>query len=156
MSIVATHLLLAQWRSRHSMPGEMGSIEYSSREPFERAVQAVCISLASRGLRIAGQLDVSKRIERALGIVPSPCRIVFVLPNASTLSAGNIHPWAAMFLPLHIVISGQEAQTGILVQNRIQPGPVSASPPLFGPVMEAQAQIAEAIEAIAMRPSVVL
>ena len=137
------------------MPGDAGSIEYSLREPFERAVDIVCISLASRGLRVAGQLDVSLRIERALGIVPIPCRIVFVLPSAATLSTDNSNPQAALFLPLHVVFSSKEAQTEIWVQNRVQAGPEVASSALFGPVMEAQSKIAEAIEAIAMRPSIV-
>ena len=68
------------------MPDDTGSIKYSLREPFERAVESVCRSLRSRGLEVAGQLDVSRRVERALGIVLPPCRIVFVLPNPSRSS----------------------------------------------------------------------
>ena len=59
------------------MPGNMGSIRFSLREPFERAVESVCRSLSSRGLRVAGQLDVSLRVERSLGIVLPPCRSRF-------------------------------------------------------------------------------
>ena len=138
------------------MPGDMGSIKYSLREPFERAVESVCRSLRSRGLQIAGQLDVSSRLERTLGIVLPPCRIVFVLPNPSTSSTINIHPWAAIFLPLHVVISGHDGQTEIQVQNRVHAGHEAAAPALFGPVMETQTQISEAIDAIAMRPSMLV
>jgi uncharacterized protein (DUF302 family) len=138
------------------MPGDIGSIKYSLREPFERAVEAVCWSLAARGLRVAGQLDVSKRLGGALGITLRPCRIVFVLPNPSTLSTDSIHPWAAIFLPLHIVISGNDAQTEIQVQNRVQAGQEAAAPTLFGPVTETQAQVSAALDAIATRPSMVV
>jgi len=140
---------------QQTMPGDMGSIKYSLREPFERAVESVCRSLRSGGLQIAGQLDVCRRVERALGIAMPPCRIVFVLPNPSAPSTVSIHPWAAIFLPLHVVISSQDGQTEIQVQNRVQAGH-EAAPALFGPVMETQAQISEAIDSIAMRPSMVL
>jgi uncharacterized protein (DUF302 family) len=135
------------------MPGT-GSIRYSLREPFARAVESVCHSLTSYGLQVAGQLDVSRRVERALGIVLPPCRIVFVLPNPSRPGTGSIHPWAAIFLPLHVVISGTDAQTEILVQNRVHAGQQARA--LFGPVMETQTQICEAIDAIATRPSMLV
>ena len=138
------------------MPADTGSIKYSLREPFARSVESVCRSLRSRGLQVAGQLDVSRRVERAMGIVLSPCRIIFVLPNPSKSSTGNIHPWAAIFLPLHIVISGDDAQTEIQMQNRVQAVHAAAATAVFHPVMETQAQISEAIDAIAMRPSMLI
>lgn len=138
------------------MPGEVGSISYSLREPFKRAVESVCRSLISGGLRVAGQLDVSKRVERSLGIVMPPCRVVFVLPNPSTLSTDSMHPCAAVFLPLHVVISGNDCRSEIQIQSRIQTGRDVATPALYGPVLEAHAQISEAIEAIAMRPTMLI
>ena len=138
------------------MPGDMGSIKYALREPFDRAVESVLRSLTNRGLRVVGQLDVSGRVERSLGIVLQPCRIVFVLPDSTSLSTASIHPWAAIFLPFHIVISGNDAQTEIQVQNRVHTGLEAAAPALVTPVMETQAQISEAVEAIAMRPSLVV
>lgn len=134
------------------MTGDAGSIRFSLREPFERAVESVCSALVSRGLRVAGQLDVSRRVERSLGIVLPPCKIVFVLPHLSLPVSAGIHPWAASFLPLHVVISGNGAQTEIQVQNRIQGAPADAP----GPVVETQTQMRRAIEAIAMRPSMVI
>ena len=138
------------------MPGHVGSIKYSLPEPFEQAVESVRKALANRGLRVAGQLDVGKRVERALGIVLPPCRIVFVLPCPARLSVDSIHPWAAIFLPLHVVISGRGTQTEIHVQNRVQAGRQTAAPASSGAVMETQAQVSEAMEAIAMRPSMVV
>jgi uncharacterized protein (DUF302 family) len=140
---------------QQAMPGDTGSIKYSLREPFECAVESVCRSLRSRGLQIAGQLDVSRRVERALRIAMPPCRIVFVLPNPSAPSTVSIHPWAAIFLPLHVVISGRDGQAEIQVQNRVQAGH-EAVPALFGPVMATQAQISEALDSIAIRPSILV
>ena len=137
------------------MPGDIGSIKYSLREPFDQAVESVCRSLENRGLRVAGQLDVAGRVERFVGIVLSPCKIVFVLPGASTLTKASIHPWATIFLPFHIVISGNGAQTEIEVQNKVHSGHQAAEPPVVGPIAELQTQISSAIEAIAMRPSLV-
>jgi hypothetical protein len=65
------------------MPGEVGSIKYSLREPFGVAFEAVCGSLRKQGLRVSGQLDVSRRVEQALEIALLPCQIIFVLPNLS-------------------------------------------------------------------------
>jgi uncharacterized protein (DUF302 family) len=137
------------------MPGGAGSIQYSLREPFDRAVASVCRSLTNRGLRVAGQLDMSERVELSLGIVLPPCRIVFVLPDPSSPGTDKIHPWAAVFLPFHVVISSQGAQTEILVQNRIHATPETDGPALIAPVSEMQGEIVKAIEAIAMRPSLV-
>jgi len=134
------------------MPGNAGSVRFSLREPFEREVETVCRALVSRGLRVAGQLDVSRRVKRSLGIVLPPCRIVFVLPHPSTPVSSGTHPWAASFLPLHVVISGNGAQTEIQVQNRIQGAPAEAP----APVLETQTEMRRAIEAIAMRPSMVV
>lgn len=137
------------------MPGDVGSLKYLLRQPFERAVETVCRSLADHGLRVAGQLDISRRVERALGIALPPCKVLFVLPNRSALSTDAMPLWAGILLPLHIVISGHEGQTEIQTQNRVQAGSEAAEKGCFGPLAEIQTQISEAIEAIAMRPSLV-
>jgi uncharacterized protein (DUF302 family) len=137
------------------MPYDSATIQYSLREPFEQAVESLCNSLITRGLKVSGQLDLSSRVKRTLGIVLPPCRVVLVMPDPSKLSGAGVHPWAATFLPLHIVVSASDAHTEIQVQNRVQAGSEGAVAAIFGPVIEAQAQVAEAVEAIAMRPSMV-
>jgi uncharacterized protein (DUF302 family) len=134
----------------------IGSIRYSLREPFERAVESVCKSLAARGLRITGQLDVSTGVQRTLGIGLPPCRIVFVLPDPDSLPDAGIHPWAGVFLPLHVVLSANGAHTEILVQNKVQTAPDASAFPVMRPVAETQVRIAEAMEAIAVRASLVV
>lgn len=131
-----------------------GSIRYLVPQSFEQAVASACSSLRNHGMRVAGQLDVSHRVERSLGMVLAPCRIVFVLPGPATLRADAIHPWAAVFLPLHIVISGSECQSEIRVPNRVQTAQGAAASTFYGPVVEAQRQAVKAIEAIAARSSI--
>jgi uncharacterized protein (DUF302 family) len=141
-------------RMNAPMTGEVGSVRYALREPFDRAVESVCGCLTNHGLQVAGHVDLAKRIERKLGIVMAPCRILFVFPSTPRSSRDAIHPWAAALLPLHVVISGNDFQTEIQVQHRILPREEAAST-IFGPVIETQSKVAEALDAIAMRPSLV-
>jgi hypothetical protein len=137
------------------MRSDMGSIRYCLREPFERAARSVCECLTGRGLQITGCVDLSNRIERRLGLVVAPCRIIFVLPNPTLLRRNSIYPSAACLLPLHVVISGNDLQTEVLVSKRIRPSHQAAAEG-YDPVMETQSKMAEAIDAIAMRSSFVM
>ena len=101
-------------------------------------------------------MDVSRRIERKLGIALPPCRIVFVLPEPSVLKTASAHPLATTFLPLHVVISGGQAGTEIRLQNRVRVGPEAAAQTITATVMKTQAQILQAIEGIATRPSMAI
>lgn len=131
-----------------------GTITYSLQAPFECSVQSICASLTSHGLRVVGGVDVSRRLERSLRMILAPCRIVFAVPDPAALRAETIHPWAAVFLPLHIVIWGNDFQSEIGVANTLPAGRKAGDSVPFGPIVEAQRQLIEAIEAIAVRPSV--
>jgi hypothetical protein len=52
--------------------------------------------------------------------------------------------------------SSNGAQTEIHAQSRVHVGPETIAPVLAAPVMEAQAQISAAMEAITMRPGMVV
>ena len=138
-----------------SSPADVGSVQYCLPEPFEEAVETVCRSLTCRELRIAGQLDVSARIQRALGIVLPPCRILFVLPSRCLLNAASIHPCVAALLPLHVVISGGHAETDVQIQNRVQDRVHTEMENVFAPVIEAQIQLSAALDAVAIRPCLI-
>jgi uncharacterized protein (DUF302 family) len=130
-----------------------GSTCYLMREPFHRAVSAIRKLLESRGLRIAGQLDVSRRVENSLGIVLAPCRVILVLPDPSVSRRSRMHHSVAGFLPLHVVVSGHGSQTEIHLRNRVPVVPGAAD--VLVSILETQAQIASAIESVAMRPSLI-
>ena len=132
------------------LPG--GAIKFSLQQPFEVSLQLVFACLRSRGMRVAGQLDVSRRLAGALGIALEPCKLIFVLPDPAALTVGTIHPSAALLLPLHVVISNNDSQTEIRIPNAVQetgPGGTRS----YRPVVEAQRQLIEAIETVAVRPS---
>ena len=131
-----------------------GAITYLSQEPFDRSVPAICNSLRNHGFRVRGEMDVSRRLEKSLGIILAPCKVIFVLPTFAALRGQTIHPWAAVFLPLHIVISGNDCQTEIRIPNALRAARDTTAPLLFGPIVEAQRQLVEAIEAVAVRPTV--
>jgi uncharacterized protein (DUF302 family) len=107
-------------------------------------------------MRVLGEVDVSMRLERSLHMVLAPCRLIFVLPAPAALSSQSIHPWAAVFLPLHIVIWGNDRQSEIGVANTLQTGGPAGKSTLLGPMVEAQRALIEAIEAVAVRPGVLL
>ena len=142
-------------KDKQDMPGD-GGVSYSMREPYVGAIEAIRRSLASRGLRVVGQLDVTKRVKQSLGIVLAPCSILFVLPLPDALSIASTHPWAASFLPLHIVVSAVGDETRIQVQNKVWLDPDEAEIAIAAALSVIQSRIAEAIGAIARRPSLVV
>ncbi len=132
------------------------SIRYSVPESFDRAVQLVSNSVRKRGMRIAGQLDVSRRLQRSLAMMLEPCKVLFVLPGPVALSAPARDPRAAIFLPLHIVISGDGKQSEIQILNRVQREDASAAIAPNALVVEAQRQLTDAIEAIGLRTTILV
>ncbi|MDE3167272.1 MAG: hypothetical protein KGN36_15830 [Acidobacteriota bacterium] len=137
------------------MTRDAGNVRYSLHEPFEEAIESVSASLRDCGLKIAGEIDVSRRVERTLGIALRPCRILFVLPGESLPRATAIHPWTGVLLPLHVVVSGCDAGTEVQIQTRVQPGE-GAAETLGAPIAETQARIAGALQAVAVRPSMMV
>ena len=131
-----------------------GTVPYSMAMPFEAAIEAVGDSLRKRGLQVAGELDVAGHLEKSLGIVLDPCRVLFVLPASDGRSARTIDPWAAVFLPLHVVISGSRAQSEIRIPNSVQTKANGAPPTTYAPVLELQRGVLEALESVARRSSV--
>lgn len=148
---------ICRWNVQENMsiPADVGSVKYCLPEPFEEAVETVCRSLSHRGLRIAGHLDVSARVQRALRIVLPPCRIVFVLPSRCLFNAGRIHPCVAALLPLHVVIAGGRGETEVQIQNRVQARVHTEMGGVFAPVIEAQIQLSAALDAVAIRPCLI-
>ncbi len=137
------------------MPVERSGVSYTMREPYVRAIGAIRRSLASRGLRVVGQLDVARRVERSLGIVLAPCSILFVLPLPDVLGTASMHPWAASFLPLHIVVSAVGGETRIQAQSTVCPDPDEAETAPVAAISAIQSHVLEALGAVAIRPSLV-
>jgi uncharacterized protein (DUF302 family) len=132
---------------------DTATLEYALFEPFEQAVRSIRTAVTKHNLRIAAELDVSKRIAQRLALVLSPCRILFV--SSSRTSPSAISPFSAVILPLHVVISSGHSQTTIHVQNRICPDSEVCDPAL-APIIQTQSDLLQALDAVAMRSSLVV
>ncbi|MDR3703106.1 MAG: DUF302 domain-containing protein [Candidatus Sulfopaludibacter sp.] len=86
---------------------------YTVADPFERALPAVREALAAGGLTISGEIDISERIRRQLGLDFGPCRILLVDSPYLLVEALALDRSAAALLPLHVVISGREPVTHV-------------------------------------------
>jgi uncharacterized protein (DUF302 family) len=135
-------LASSEAKDEAAMGSEEGGVSYTMREPYPAAIEAVRRSLANRGLRVVGQLDLASRVERSLGIVVEPCSILFVLPLPEVLHIASLHPGVASLLPLHIVVSANGGETRIQAPNRVYPDTAMAAP-----ISEIQSHIADAIGA---------
>ncbi len=86
---------------------------YTMAYPFERALPAVREALAGGGLTIVGEMDISERIRRQLGLDFGPCRVLLVDSPYLLVEALALDRSAAALLPLHVVISGRESITHV-------------------------------------------
>lgn len=95
------------------MTHEAAVTDYTMACPFERALPAVREALAAGGLTISGEMDISERIRRQLGLDFGPCRILLVDSPYLLVEALALDRSSAALLPLHIVISGRDAITHV-------------------------------------------
>jgi uncharacterized protein (DUF302 family) len=133
------------------MVSDAGINVFSTPEPYEHAVRSVRAAVERRRLRIVSELDVSRRIEKTLGIRLLPCRILYVWPDPAL--ATDVYPTAAVALPLHVVVASRGAHTEIRVQGRIRSEQGTLSSLIRSTVMDTQAELIQSLEAVAMRLS---
>ena len=86
--------------------GRAPTLTFVLEEPFESALTTLRRAFAQNQLCVAVELDAAKRIRRALSITVSPCRILFVENPLVMLEATAVDRSSAVFIPLHIVVSG--------------------------------------------------
>ena len=95
------------------MTGGAATVTYAISEGFQPAVRCVRQALNGNDLRIGGELDLSKRIERTLKIRLAPCVLLYIWPSPRFLANNRISASAALLLPLHVVVSGHDQRTEI-------------------------------------------
>jgi uncharacterized protein (DUF302 family) len=132
------------------MTGETAATTYSIPEPVEGALELIRAVLASAGLSVVGELDISGRIQRSLGIGMAQCKVLYVCSKQSILEAVNVCPAVGIFLPLHLVVSARGAQTEIHFLDSL---PSNSSDPLGAAVNGLQDEMCRAVEKIAMHRS---
>ena len=137
------------------MATELATTTYLVSEPFEPAVKSLRRVLADANLKLAGELDMSGHIRERLLVAIAPCLVLFVGATGPDFDELGTDPRAAALTPLHIVVSARGSQTEIHLLRAL-PGQNGL---LDEPTMEVfrrlQARIAQAVERIAMRITLV-
>lgn len=130
-----------------------GTITFLIPERFDQALRTIRLAVEKGRLKIASELDVSRRVERNLGIRLPPCRILYTWPSA--VLARDISAWAALFLPLHVVVSERGLHTAIYLPNRVPCEIADTDGDAFAAVSATHREVLRSIETVAMRLSVV-
>jgi len=116
------------------LAGRAPTLTFVLEESFESALKTLRRAFAEDQLCVAVELDAAKRIRRALNLAVSPCRILLVENPIFMLEATAIDRSSAVFIPLHVVVSGNGANTLIHVLNpdysQLRDSPVGVRIPL--------------------------
>ncbi len=133
------------------MIGEQETATLTIQKPLNEAIKLLRRALAEGGLEIAADLDMAARIRKALRIEFTPCRVLLVDCPVALLEALALDRSAAVLLPLHLVVTGQDGFTMVHFLNpaaALYSGlPVTAR----AAVSKLQARVAVAVESISIR-----
>ena len=99
-----------------------GSVVRVIPETFERSVVLVRRRLAGAGFNIVGEFDISEESYLQVGFARQSCIVLLVDTPVLLLQAIALDRSAAVFLPLHVVITGDPDATYVHWVN-----PVAAS-----------------------------
>lgn len=133
------------------MTGDQATTTLRIRQPLNQALKLIRRALAEGGVEVAVDLDMSGRIRKSLRIDLPPCRILFVDCPVELLEAIALDRSAAVLLPLHVVVAGQDEITLVHLMN-----PAAA---LYGglpvtaraAVSKLQARVTQAVESVSVR-----
>ena len=121
------------------------------QQPFNQALKLIRQALVEEGLEVAAELDLAKRLRKALRIDFPLCRVLCVDCPVGLLEALAFDRSAAVLLPLHLVVTGQDGVTLVHLLNpaaALYAGlPVTAR----AAVSKLQARIAQAVEGVSVR-----
>ena len=121
------------------------------QKPINEALKLLRAALAEEGLEIAAEFDMAGRIRKALSVDLPPCRVLCVDCPVALLEALAFDRSAAVLLPLHLVVAGQDGITLIHLLNpaaALYSGlPVTAR----AAVSKLQARVALAVESVSVR-----
>ena len=133
------------------MIGEQETATLIIQKPLNEAVKLLRRALAEGGLEIAADLDLSGRIRKALRIDFPPCRVLCGDCPVALLEALVLDRSAAVLLPLHLVVTGQDGLTLVHLLNpaaALYSGlPVTAR----AAVSKLQARVAQAVEKVSIQ-----
>ena len=133
------------------MTGAQDTATLIIQQPLNEAVKLLRRALAEGGLEIAAGLDMAGRIRKALRIDFPQCRVLCVDSPLALLEALALDRSAAVLLPMHLVVTGQDGVTLVHLLNpaaALYSGlPVTAR----AAVSKLQARVAQAVESVSIR-----
>lgn len=133
------------------MTGDQDTATLIMYRPATEALREIRRALAEAGLGIAADLDIAGRVRKSLRIDIPPCRVLCVDCTVALLEALTLDRSAAVLLPLHVVVAGQDGMTVVYL--------LKPSAALYGglpvtaraAVSKLQARVASAVESVAIR-----
>jgi uncharacterized protein (DUF302 family) len=103
-------------------------------DSFAKALPLVHRLLAEGGLRVTGEFDLSKEPYFELGIARRSCAVLLVDSPVLLFEAIALDRSAAVFLPVHVVISGDRDTTYVHWANPIASSGLRPPVPAKGPL----------------------
>ena len=129
-----------------------GATTYLMQQPFEAGLRSVRRALAESGLDVVEELNLSRSIERMLGIVTPACTVLCVWSFRQLEEMILDQELMPGLLPLHVVVSARGNQTDIHVMGLLPcDGTLPSS--TLAPVIAMQTYVARTLDKIAMRQS---
>lgn len=119
--------------------------------PFDSALPRIRRAIREDQLSIAGEIDAAQRVKRALDIYVPPCRILLVDNPGFMLEATAIDRGSAIFIPLHLIVSGAGNRTLLHILNTEHIRQSNLPIGIRAPVLDLQRQILRSLGRIAER-----
>jgi len=116
-------------------------------EPFDTGLKLVRNSLLGAGLSILGEFDVSGSLSREAGTISAPSRILYVDSPLLLFEALALDRAAAVFLPLHVLVAADGAETCVRWVNPAAAFDARLPAGAAVPMDELQARVAQALTA---------
>jgi uncharacterized protein (DUF302 family) len=119
--------------------------------PFEAALIRIRQAVRAEQLCIAAEIDAAQRVKRALEIYVPQCRVLLIDNPLFLLEATAIDRASAIFMPLHLVISGSGNRTlaQMLDAEHIRHSDLPIG--IRAPVLDLQRQLLRVLGRIAQR-----
>lgn len=134
------------------MPVETDGRIYSIPQRYDRALRTIRASLAEADLAIVAELDVSDLPHRYSGRPAARCTILLVDSALLSFEASALDRAGAVFLPLHVLVSGDNQATEVFVANPGEAFHLRLPPGASDPLERLQARVMMAVES-AERPA---
>jgi hypothetical protein len=110
-------------------------------EPFGKTVPLIRRLILNAGLSIVEEFDISGEVYFPLGIASRSCIVVLVDTPVLLFEAIALDRGAAVFLPVHVVISGDSGTSYVHWANPITSSGLRPPAPAKGPLEDLYARL---------------